>query len=265
MGYSGIPSKACSLCRARRIKVSNALLGVEPILVRSADHAVCSNAWQCDLSKPSCGQCVRSGRTCFGYRDVRHLLFRDQSEEVASKVRLSIRASHRNTTAKVPGAKGDLYCAISHLDLSSSSPPEAWSPPILLNAMPAESQAFGFFCQNYPCLPSKNIGSVYTDIPAIYCFATSDSPLLSIVTALGLDGFSHRTKVSGLEVAARSWYTKALWKVNSNLKDQELAKLDETLLVVLLLGLYEVCVHSLKPQKPEAHFQHSSDKYLRHA
>ena len=43
-----------------------------------------------------------------------------------------------------------------------------------------------------------------------------------------------------MEVAAGAWYNKALRKVNHILQDRDLAKEDQTLLVVLLLGLYEV-------------------------
>lgn len=60
-----------------------------------------------------------------------------------------------------------------------------------------------------------------------------------IVTALGLTGLSHHTETSGMEVSAGVWYNKALLKVNQILRDPLLAKEDLTLLVVLLLGLYE--------------------------
>lgn len=107
--------------------------------------------------------------------------------------------------------------------------------------MSAEGQAFCFFFSNYPSQPSRNFESVYEEIPALYCLETSDSPLLCIVTALGLAGLSHHTESSGMDIAASVWYEKALHKINNSLRDQEQAKLDQTLLVVLLLGLYEVC------------------------
>jgi len=110
--------------------------------------------------------------------------------------------------------------------------------------MTPESQALCFFVNNYPALSSKNFRTVYKDIPAVYCLATSDSPLLCIVTALGLASVSHHTETSGMEVAARAWYDKALHKINRSLRDADLVKLDETILVVLLMGLYEVCSHA---------------------
>jgi hypothetical protein len=53
-----------------------------------------------------------------------------------------------------------------------------------------------------------------------------------------------------MEVAASAWYDKALHKINSSLRDRELVKVDQTLLVVLLLGLYEVCI--VHPHPPKA-------------
>jgi hypothetical protein len=82
-------------------------------------------------------------------------------------------------------------------------------------------------------------------------------------TALGLAGFSHHTETSGMEVTARAWYDKALRMINSSLRDLEVVKLDQTLLVVLLLGLYEVCIILRPLIRPEAH--PFSDQYLHHA
>ena len=128
--------------------------------------------------------------------------------------------------------------------------------------MSAENQAFCFFFSNYPSQPSNNFESVYENIPALYCSTPSDSPLLCIVTALGLAGLSHHTETSGMEVAAAAWYEKALHKVNSSLRDPDSVKLDQTLLVVLLLGLYEVCITLHTLERPGA--DPLSDQYLQH-
>jgi hypothetical protein len=126
--------------------------------------------------------------------------------------------------------------------------------------MSAESQAFSVFFNNYPSQTSKNFGNVYKVIPALCCGATPESPLLCMVVALGLAGSSHHTTTSGMQVAAYAWYDKALGKLNKNLRDRVLVKQDQTLLVVLLLALYEVCLtlHPLK--RPEAYLL--SDQYV---
>lgn len=91
--------------------------------------------------------------------------------------------------------------------------------------------------------------TIYESIPTLYFASGYDSPLLYIVTALGLAGLSHHTETYGMEVAAGVWYNKALHKVNQILRDRTLAKEDLTLLVVLLLGLYEVYITHLLPLK----------------
>ncbi len=63
-----------------------------------------------------------------------------------------------------------------------------------------------------------------------------------MVMALGLAGLSHHTETFGMDVAAHAWYDKALRKINRSLQDRELVKQDQTLLAVLLLGLFEVCL-----------------------
>lgn len=126
--------------------------------------------------------------------------------------------------------------------------------------MSAESQAFGFFFNNYPSQPSKTLGNIYKVIHTLCCGATSESPLLCMIVALGLAGSSHHTSTSGMEVASYVWYDKALGKLNRSLRDRELVKQDQTLLVVLLLALYEVCIALHPLERPEAY--PLSDQYM---
>jgi hypothetical protein len=216
---------------------------LSPHLFQGSENANHSLTYsQCDLFTPSCGQCVRGSRNCFGYRNPTELRFHDQSEEVACKVRLATRTPQRRAAEKAPNE------ASTHFDSIRVSPgPDllkhfnAPSLAPLSLSMSVESQAFCFFFNNYPSQPSKKFETVYEEIPALYCLGPPDSPLLCIITALGLAGLSYHTETSGMEVAASVWYEKALHKINKSLRDRELVKLDQTLLVVLLLGLYEVC------------------------
>ncbi|EEP77991.1 predicted protein [Uncinocarpus reesii 1704] len=59
MVYCGKPSKGCHQCRRRKIK--------------------------CDQGEPSCGQCHRANYICPGYRNQLDLLFRDETQKVATK------------------------------------------------------------------------------------------------------------------------------------------------------------------------------------
>lgn len=46
-----------------------------------------SDNLQCDRQTPSCGQCIRAGRPCVGYRSELDLMFRNESEAVAGKAK----------------------------------------------------------------------------------------------------------------------------------------------------------------------------------
>ncbi|KIH89099.1 hypothetical protein SPBR_06595 [Sporothrix brasiliensis 5110] len=61
MVFSGKPSTGCQMCRTRRIK--------------------------CDEAKPACNQCIRTNRTCPGYKSKIDLLFRNETEASAAEKR----------------------------------------------------------------------------------------------------------------------------------------------------------------------------------
>ena len=206
---------------------------------------------------------MRGHRICFGYRNPIDLLFRDQSKDLAYRAQRSKRASQRRITesaTNLPPADCDNCHARLKLDTSNHpdvTPTTPWYLPIC-----PENQAFYFFSRNYPSQPSKNFKSIYEDIPALYHLEPSDSPLLYIIAALGLAGLSHHTSTSGIDIAATTWYDKALHKINNRLRDRVLAKADQTLLVVLLFGLYEVYITLRILERPKAYSL--SDQYLQH-
>ncbi|KAF2677626.1 hypothetical protein K458DRAFT_491691 [Lentithecium fluviatile CBS 122367] len=214
MGYFGRPSSACALCRSRRIK--------------------------CDLSRPSCGQCERVSRVCSGYRSRTDLVFRDQTNDVVSKAQRANRPS-RQVAAGIISKRSPAQVHYEHektqSDISKSF--DAADPVSMSLPLSLEHQAFCFFYSNYISRPSKKAVTVYESVPALYLASPNDSALLYVITALGLAGLSHHTETYGMETAAEVWYNKALHEVHRNLRDLALAKEDLTLLVVLLLGLYE--------------------------
>ncbi len=167
------------------------------------------------------------------------LLFRDLSEEVARKV---ARRQPKRTPPEAAAAETARLTATTGAPIGGSHSTRALSPTSWARPMTPQSQALCFFFRNYPALSSsRNFTTMYDVIPAVYCSAMpGDSPLFCILTALGLAGQSHHTDTAGMEVAARAWYDRALHKVNRDLRDGRRVKLDETILAVLLLGLYEV-------------------------
>jgi hypothetical protein len=206
---------------------------------------------------------VRANVACFGYRKQEDLLFHDETEDVARRVHGINRKSQSRAAEPLtmvhPSCCNSVRAPLQQ-NLWKNSDIECPNPQSFQESI--ENQAVCFFFSNDPPLPSKNVVSIYKDIPTLCCSEPSDSPLLSVITALGLAGLSHHTEGSGMKLAAGGWYNKALNKINYNLQYQELAKLDQTLLVVLLLGLYEVCITLCPLYQPKAYCL--ADNYLHH-
>lgn len=69
------------------------------------------------------------------------------------------------------------------------------------------------------------------------------SGLRAAVQAVGMAGICSSSLLPEISMKADMLYGKALRSVNAALKDYRLATRDETLLVVTVLGLFEVCIH----------------------
>jgi hypothetical protein len=84
---------------------------------------------------------------------------------------------------------------------------------------------------------------LYNSLPDLYARSPASSALSSTIVALGIASMSSSMKIPSLMMKANAKYAEALNLVNSAVRDPTAAKLDDTLMVVILLGLYEeVCV-----------------------
>jgi hypothetical protein len=81
----------------------------------------------------------------------------------------------------------------------------------------------------------------------MYKGVTEGHALRYIIPAIGLGGLARRRGDRGLLVAADSAYNNALRRTNRALCCVETATSDQTLIGVLLLGLYEVSIPSSRP------------------
>lgn len=104
----------------------------------------------------------------------------------------------------------------------------------------ANDQASCFFFTNYALENADKYKTVYEYLPTLYNDTHRASPLLSIIHALGIAGLSSHRKAPELMSAARVRYDSALHLLASSLQDPVLAMADQTLISVLLMGLYEV-------------------------
>ncbi len=185
---------------------------------------------KCDRIHPSCGQCVRTGRLCPGYRDLNSVVFRDETARVVN------RASAR------PG--------------NSAAEDAHESAGVWLAPSPSTNrrdQAIGIFFYQYA-----------TDVEGCFDYVFSicsrpASPGMEILhDAMELIGLAYlsgmrygRPYPSSAETEVYRKHSAALNSVNNALQDGSLATRDEVLVAVILLGLFEVsyrpCLCSINP------------------
>ena len=238
MVYAG-PSRGCHICRQRRIKVYHALF-----LARNQTDTA-----QCDQKLPACGQCIRKKKTCPGYRSEADLIFRVENDHAASLV-AGRKSRRRSSPPPRPHVSARSSPGRVAQDFSESvqSPSTVVSfagpdqPPNFRTLLPTLGErASCFFIANY-ILESSDVSYGFMEyLPPIVGYQ-SGSMLSTVIECLGLAAMSN---VAGSQapatIVARRKYGEALSMVNRALQTPEIVTEDQTLLSVMLLGVYEVC------------------------
>jgi hypothetical protein len=102
-----------------------------------------------------------------------------------------------------------------------------------------EDCAANFFFHDYILDKSPESSNFFNIVPDMYRRSSPSGPLADAVTALGLVCLANAKDVSEVLTSARAKYTKALHAVNISIRNPATATTDETLVIVLLMGLYE--------------------------
>jgi hypothetical protein len=108
--------------------------------------------------------------------------------------------------------------------------------------MPLEMRAIHYFLSNYVLVP--HVGTTRSHLSYVLPLLKGETPgtqLPTSFTAVALASFAKTPGASRLLVRAGQEYSKALNLVNKSLQNPTMAKSDQTLASILLLGLYEVC------------------------
>ncbi|PQE05961.1 hypothetical protein CJF30_00004894 [Rutstroemia sp. NJR-2017a BBW] len=209
MVYCGKPSRACAECR-------------------------------CDTLTPSCSQCIRAGRTCTGYRSESDLMFRDQTNHYAKKSR-----SENESVVVVSKRKRKPARSV---ELVESAPPSTATQlmqmatciplPFELHT-PVGDQAACYFFRNY-VLGDSSTNGPFQYLNSIYNNEIIGPALSDSIEALGLVGLGTFWQSPEMKFQANRKYNSALRLVSSRLRSEQEAKENQTLVAVMLLGLYEV-------------------------
>ncbi|KAF2099480.1 hypothetical protein NA57DRAFT_55445 [Rhizodiscina lignyota] len=201
MVYCGKPSKSCEACRTTKTK--------------------------CDKGLPSCGQCIRLGRLCPGYRDVEALLFRNETNKTVRRARYGKRS---DTVSELVSPYTNSYAEYGVIPGPGPPPSSARVldlPPSL------RDQAIGLFFHQLSAEP----GCINYIKPVYRTF--ENGFLEDLFESIGLAFMSASTSGNNLMSEAWKKYASVLRSVNTALGDMGSATSDETLIAVLLLALFE--------------------------
>ncbi|GKT56185.1 negative acting factor [Colletotrichum tofieldiae] len=274
MVNTGHPSRACKLCRARRIK--------------------------CDETKPFCLKCAKSKRVCPGYRDAFEINLRDETQSTIRKAKSAAlrkaikegRATDQDeegegqTQAKVmewtpPAAPPprqrqvniipvtsdddwfDRYSNSSSSDVSpsmsyasslsyiSNQAPDTfvsfkdieggtYGMPHTLQT-PLDQQATCYFLANYVLAPPTGVGrGILTFVlPLLNMPTYQASTLQSAFSAVAMAALAGRPNSRRLSSMAHLHYSKALEDLTRAMQDKLAVRQDTTLASAILLAFYE--------------------------
>lgn len=107
-------------------------------------------------------------------------------------------------------------------------------------SIPLEEEATFFFFHNFvstdPEIPKGSLNY----LPTLYKQGLEGSPLPGIIASIGMASIANMRNAPDILIAAQRKHMLVLHVINATLQDLEKAKTDTTLMVVMLLGLFEV-------------------------
>lgn len=168
---------------------------------------------------------------CPGYRDLKDVLFRNESDRIIRKFNKS-----KSPEESSPEA---LYTPKSGSSESALTSPGVSTCILAPFSQSTDDLAANFFFAKYlpkETLIAKNfhdwLGNTYLD--------NTSSALSAIVQAIGMAGLSNIYPAAEIAVESQRRHHQALWGLKQALDDPIKVTSDETLTTVNLLSLYEV-------------------------
>ncbi|KIX04648.1 uncharacterized protein Z518_05518 [Rhinocladiella mackenziei CBS 650.93] len=196
MVYIGKPSRACAHCRRRKLR--------------------------CDLRKEACGQCVRAGLICTGYRDPDQLRIRDESQSTKQKALIG------KSRSVVTSSLVDQHVQV-----------------------PLSEMARAAFFSHYV----SGLAKTYDVLERIGHKSPLDKHLAVSIDAVSLAFFSFQYYSTQASRFAREQYLSALPLVNRAVGTPEVLASDSTLLAVLFLDLFEKIMNN-NPRSSDSWMSH---------
>ncbi|EDN99872.1 hypothetical protein SS1G_02730 [Sclerotinia sclerotiorum 1980 UF-70] len=168
-------------------------------------------------------------------------MFRDQTKHYANKRRIW-KESRTSVSGQKNKASNDALDF--SIDPQFTSEPKlqlvTQTTPLTIELSTSSSeQATCYFFRNY-VLEDKSTSGSFQYLHDIYGNELIGSALADSIESLGMVGLANFWKAPDLQLHANRKYNSALRLVSSRLRNEAEARADQTLVAVMLLGLYEI-------------------------
>lgn len=205
------------------------------------------NSSQCDQARPCCGQCRRAHRECPGYRDEQDAVFRNETSKVVTKAQAGIAWENSKLLTQIIPTELIRDCNVRNvsnptMDISAAPVQMVECSTIAMRGLsiPLEDEATYYFFHNFVSEDPASIAAYSHVMPTVYRQHSSFSALSKIIEAIGLAAISNLKQAPELMVAAGQKYARVLRAITASIQDSKEASTDQTLIAVMLLGLFEV-------------------------
>lgn len=208
---------------------------------------------QCDEAVPACSQCINTKRQCPGYVARFDLVLRDQTKAVRRKAqrkkqqqdeKIKLPSPPQSASSEDPASTNwaivnpgrDPARAVAKR-YSSNEP-----VPRMFNDFPEQQAICAFFLDFVllPHHPDSMEGHLEHLLP-LYTNTSVESPLSLATSSVALAMSGNSPTRRNDQQLGRTIFGKALQKTRAAIRNPTESKKDETLMAVLLLGLFEVC------------------------
>ncbi|EUC47265.1 hypothetical protein COCMIDRAFT_90525 [Bipolaris oryzae ATCC 44560] len=209
MVYRGKPSAACAECRKLRSR--------------------------CDKKLPACGQCIKAGRGCSGYRNMVDLMFLNESSRVVTQNRGRISAR------KMPLDDDDANKMLFQR-AKNQEPPES---PLRLAGFimyqPLDDLGVNFFMNNF-IVDDPNMSLIHY-LPSYYARLGFSGPALrQMCAAVGLVSLANKSHRKDMLDAATKNYSTAIRVINAALLCPKKAAQDSILASIFMAAMFEALI-----------------------
>lgn len=196
-------------------------------------------------------RCEKARLQCPGYRDLGDHMFRDESGKTVEKAQRSTDVGRMAQTR--PVRAGDVIetaPAYSRTIKNGSSSSLSLGRSSML-CPPLTDMGASFFFSTYHLDEPPFSGAYYSWITKAYNGDQASHGIRAAIEAAGMAGLANVLHAPQIASKSRAQYARALVATQRAMNDPTEVTTDETLLAVILLGLFEVCPSMLRYWEPD--------------